>query len=179
MTKIILVIGVILLGAILFVLIKAATLPNDFRVTRSIDIRAPREKVFTLINDLKVFNQWNPFAKQDPSTLITYRSGAVSGNGAAFDWQGGGSAGSGSLAIVDAESPASITMKLDIRKPMEGHNKVVFDLQSQAQTTTVIWTMTGPYPYINRVFGTIFNMDKMIGGSFDKGLADLKALAET
>jgi len=35
------------------------------------------------------------------------------------------------------------------------------------------------YPYINRVFGTIFNMDKMIGGSFDKGLADLKALAET
>ncbi len=57
--------------------------------------------------------------------------------------------------------------------------KVVFDLQSQAQTTTVTWTMTGPYPYINRVFGTIFNMDKMIGGSFDKGLADLKALAET
>ena len=177
MTKIILAIGVILLGAILFVLIKAATLPNDFRVARSIDIRAPREKVFTLIDDLTVFNQWNPFAKQDPSTRITYRSGPVSGNGAAFDWQG--SAGSGSLAIVDAESPVSITMKLDIRKPMEGHNKVVFGLQSQAQTTTVTWTMTGPYPYINRIFGTIFNMDKMIGGSFDKGLADLKALAET
>jgi uncharacterized protein YndB with AHSA1/START domain len=163
----------------LFVLIKAATLPNDFRVARSIDIKAPREKVFTLINDLKVFNQWNPFAKQDPSTLITYRNGPVSGNGAAFDWQGSGSAGSGSLAIVDAESPVSITMKLDIRKPMEGHNKVVFDLQPQAQTTTVTWTMTGPYPYVNRVFGTIFNMDKMIGSSFDKGLADLKALAET
>ncbi len=153
MTKILLVIGVLLLGAILFVLIKAATLPNDFRVARSINVGAPREKVFTLINDLKVFNQWNPFAKQE--------------------------AGAGSLAIVDAESPVSITMKLDIRKPMEGHNKVVFDLQSQAQTTTVTWTMSGPYPYVNRVFGTIFNMDKMIGGTFEKGLADLKALAET
>ena len=179
MTKIFLVIGVVLLGAISFVLIKAATLPNDFRVARSIDIRAPREKVFTLINDLRVFNQWNPFAKQDPSTVITYRGGPVSGSGAAFDWEGGGSAGAGSLAIVDAESPVNITMKLDIRKPMEGHNKVVFDLKSQAQTTTVTWTMSGPYPYLNRVFGTIFNMDKMIGGTFEKGLTDLKALAET
>jgi hypothetical protein len=83
------------------------------------------------------------------------------------------------LAIVDAESPSSITMTLDFSKPMEGHNKVVFDLQLQAQTTKVTWTMTGPYPYINRVLGTIFNMDKMIGGAFEKGLADLKALAET
>jgi hypothetical protein len=36
--------------------------------------------------------------------------------------------------------------------------------------------MAGPYPNINRVFGTIFNMDKTIGSEFDKGLANLKAL---
>ena len=38
--------------------------------------------------------------------------------------------------------------------------------------------MTGPYPYLNRIFGTIFNMDKMIGGTFESGLADLKKIAE-
>jgi hypothetical protein len=37
---------------------------------------------------------------------------------------------------------------------------------------------TATASYLNRVFGTIFNMDKMIGGAFEKGLADLKALAE-
>jgi hypothetical protein len=31
-------------------------------------------------------------------------------------------------------------------------------------------------PHLNRVFGTIFNMDKTIDSEFDKGLADLKAL---
>jgi hypothetical protein len=38
--------------------------------------------------------------------------------------------------------------------------------------------MARPYPYINRVFGTIFNMDKMIGGTFESGLSDLRVLAE-
>jgi hypothetical protein len=38
--------------------------------------------------------------------------------------------------------------------------------------------MTGPYPYLNRVLGTVFNMDKMIGSEFEKGLAELKVIAE-
>jgi hypothetical protein len=43
-------------------------------------------------------------------------------------------------------------------------------------STGVNWTRAGPYPNLNRVFGTIFNMDKTIDSEFDKGLADLKAL---
>ena len=69
-------------------------------------------------------------------------------------------------------------MKLDIVKPMEGHNNVVFALRKSVDATDVSWTMTGPYPYLNRIFGTIFNMDKIGGGTFDSGLADLKRLAE-
>jgi hypothetical protein len=136
------------------------------------------ERVFALINDLKGFNQWNPLAKQDPSIRISYRGGPVSGDGVAFDWEGGRRAGAGSLAIVGTKPPSIVTMKLDIRKPMEGHNNIVFTLQSQAGATNVTWTMTGPYPFIHRVFGTISNMEKMIGGTFEKGLADLKVLAE-
>jgi hypothetical protein len=75
-------------------------------------------------------------------------------------------------------APATVTMKLDILKPMEGHNNVVFVLQTKGDVTDVSWTMTGPYPYLNRIFGTIFNMDKMIGGTFENGLADLKRIAE-
>jgi len=29
-----------------------------------------------------------------------------------------------------------------------------------------------------KVMGLVFNMDKMVGGAFDKGLSGLKALAE-
>ena len=160
-----------------FILVRAAMLPNDFRVSRSTSIHATREKVFALINDMKAFNQWNPFAKMDPSIKTVYR-GSVTGPGAAFDWEGTGKAGKGSLEIVEVSAPATVTMKLDILEPMEGHNKVVFVLQTNGDTTEVSWAMTGPYPYLNRIFGTIFNMDKIIGGTFESGLTDLKSLAE-
>jgi carbon monoxide dehydrogenase subunit G len=161
----------------MFILVRAAMLPNDFRVSRSTSIHATREKVFALINDMKAFNQWNPFAKMDPSTKNVYR-GSPNGLGAAFDWEGTGKAGKGSLEIVEINAPTTVAMKLDIIKPMEGHNNVLFELQTNGDATVVTWTMTGPYPYINRIFGTIFNMDKIIGGSFESGLSDLKSLAE-
>ena len=177
MSKVLVLVGIVLAAAVVFVLVRAAMLPNDFRVSRSTIIKAPREKVFALINDMKSFNQWNPFAKMDPSTKTIYR-GPASGPSAAFDWEGTGKAGKGSLEIIEVNPPATVTMKLDILKPMEGHNKVMFALQPNGDATDVSWTMTGPYPYLNRIFGAIFNMDKIIGGTFESGLADLKRIAE-
>jgi hypothetical protein len=39
--------------------------------------------------------------------------------------------------------------------------------------------MTGRSVYLHKVMGTLFNMDKMVGGEFEKGLATLKTLAES
>lgn len=177
MSNVFILVGIVLAAAAVFVLVRAAMLPNDFRVSRSTIIKAPRDKVFALINDMKSFNQWNPFAKMDPSTKTVYR-GPASGPNAAFEWEGTGKAGKGSLEIVESNAPVTVTMKLDILKPMEGHNNVIFALQTNGDATDVSWTMTGPYPFLNRIFGAIFNMDKIIGATFDSGLADLKRIAE-
>ena len=170
-------VGVVLVVAVGVVLVYAATLPKDFRVSRAASIKAPREKIFPLISDLKSFNLWNPFAKQDPSMRITYRR-TTSDKGAAFDWDSDGRGGTGSLEILDTQAPSSVTMRLDVMKPMEGHNTVVFALQQAGEATEVTWTMTGPYAFIARVIGVVVSMDRMIGGEFEKGLAELKALAE-
>ena len=97
-----------------------------------------------------------------------------------FDWERTGKAGKWRLEIVEVTASATVTttMKLDILEPMEGHNNVVFALQTNGDATDVSWTMTGPYPYLNRIFGAIFTMDQMIGGTFESGLADLKRIAE-
>ncbi len=166
---------VVVVAAIAIVLIYAATLPNDFRVARSTRINASPEKIFPLINELRSFNQWNPFARQDPKMEITY-SGPPSGKGASDAWNGGH--GKGSLEITDTVPASSVTMMLHMQKPMEANNTIVFALQPNGAATDVTWSMTGQYAYIARVIGVVVNMDKMIGGEFDKGLSDLKALAE-
>ena len=69
-------------------------------------------------------------------------------------------------------------MNLTMTKPMSCQNAIEFTLQPASEGTDVTWSMSGPWPYVRRVMGTVFNMDKMVGGEFEKGLASLKALAE-
>ena len=54
-----------------------------------------------------------------------------------------------------------------------------FNIQPQAQGTLVTWSMTGNCHYLAKVMHLIINMDKMVGGSFEKGLANLKSEVET
>jgi hypothetical protein len=42
----------------------------------------------------------------------------------------------------------------------------------------VTWAMTGRNGYPQKLLGTLFNLDKMVGGQFDQGLAQLKDIAE-
>jgi uncharacterized protein YndB with AHSA1/START domain len=162
---------------IAFVLIYAATLPDEFRIVRSASIQAPRGRIFALINDLKSFNRWNPFARQDPTMVVVYNE-STSGKGAGFVWNSDGRGGKGSLAITDSAPASRVAMSLDMEKPIAAHNAIAFDLRENDGATDVSWTMTGTRPYVAKVMGVVFNMDKMVGGEFAKGLAGLKTLAE-
>ena len=155
----------------------ATTKPDSFEITRSAQIKAPPDKVFPLINDLHAFNSWNPFLAKDPTAKLTY-SGPPSGQGAGHGWEGNGNVGSGSLEIVEAAVPTRVAMRLDMVSPMEAHNDVLFTLAPNATGTKVTWTMRGPQPFLAKVMCSIFDMDAMVGGDFETGLASLKVLAE-
>jgi uncharacterized protein YndB with AHSA1/START domain len=159
------------------VLVYAATKPDSFSVARSISIKAPPENIFPLINDLRGFNRWNPFLKNDPATKLTY-SGPDSGKGAAHAWDGNSRVGTGRVEITDVVPASKVVMKLDMIKPIEGHNRVEFTLEPGGDGTNVTWAMSGESAYIAKVMGVVFSVDKMVGGEFEKGLADLKTIAE-
>ena len=80
--------------------------------------------------------------------------------------------------IAEASPPSKVRLNLDFVRPMEAHNIVEFDLAPRGETTDVRWAMHGPTPYLGKVMHTIFDMDKMVGGDFEAGLAALKAAAE-
>ena len=169
-------IAYVIVAAIAVLLLYAATRPDTFRVERSARIKAPPEKIFTLINDLHQFNTWNPWLKKDPGSKVTYE-GPQSGNGAAYGWESK-ELGIGSMQIVDNAAPAKVAMKLDFVKPFEAHNQVEFTLKPDGDTTEVNWAMHGPAPFFSKLMGVFFSMDRMVGGQFEQGLAKLKAVAE-
>ena len=159
------------------VLVFAATRPDTFRVERSITVNAPPEKIFPLINDFHGWKTWSPYEKIDPSMNRRY-SGASSGKGSIYEWAGQGKSGAGRMEIVESQAPAKIGIKLDFSVPFESHNRAEFAMLAQGQATKLIWSMDGPSPYISKLMGVFFNMDRMIGRDFEIGLANLKTIAE-
>jgi len=169
--------AMIIAVAVGIVLILAASKPNIFRVQRTASIHAAPEKIFPLINDFHSWSAWSPFEKLDSAMKKTY-SGAAQGTGAIYEWAGNAKAGVGRMEITASAPPAKITIKLDFLKPFPGHNIVEFTLQPNGSATETTWAMHGPVPFVGKIFHVFINMDRMVGGSFEEGLANLKSVAE-
>jgi K+-transporting ATPase KdpF subunit len=174
MLKIISIAVVVILGGFL---IYAATRPDTFRVERTATIKAPPERIFPLINDFQRWGAWSPFEKKDPAMKRTL-SGAPSGSGAVYEWDGNKEIGQGRMEIVESVPPSRVTLKLDFTRPFKAHNIVDFTLEPRGDSTQVTWAIHGPSPFISKVMGIVFNMDKMIGKDFEAGLAALKSVSE-
>jgi uncharacterized protein YndB with AHSA1/START domain len=168
--------GVLGIG-IAVLLVYAATKPHSFRVERTESIKAPPEKVFSLINDLHRWEAWSPYERKDPAMRRTY-GGAASGKGATYAWEGNKNVGKGSMEIVESSPPSKVAAKLHFVKPFEARNTAEFTLSARGDTTDVTWTIYGPQPFLAKVMGTFIDMDRMIGADFAIGLANLKRVAE-
>ena len=174
MFKIIAIVAVVLVAALLGF---AATKPDNFRVQRTTSIKAPPDKIFPLINDLHSWDSWSPWEKVDPAMKRTH-SGAPSGQGAVYEWEGNAKVGKGRMEITDAAPPSSVTIKLDFLKPIEGHNIAEFTLVPQGDSTNVTWAMHGPAPFVSKVIQVFISMDSMLGKEFETGLSNMKSIAE-
>jgi polyketide cyclase/dehydrase/lipid transport protein len=177
MFEIIAVIAIVLAVAIAVVLFLAATKPDSFSVERATSVTAPPDKIFPLIDDFHQWGSWSPYENKDPAMQRSY-SGAASGKGAVYGWDGNSNIGSGRMEILDSSAPAKIVIKLDFFKPFEGHNTAEFTILPQGDATHVNWRMHGPASFISKLMQVFMNLDHMIGKDFEIGLANLKRLAE-
>jgi len=163
--------------AIAIVLILAATKPDTFSVQRATTVKAPPEKIFPSINDFHQWGTWSPWEDKDPAMKRTY-SGAGSGKGAVYAWDGNKNVGTGRMEILEVSAPSKIVIKLDFFKPFEAHNTAEFTMLPQGDATCLTWLMHGPAPFMSKVMQVFMSMDKMIGKDFEAGLAKLKKLTE-
>jgi len=149
----------------------------EFEVVRSITIAADPARVHGLINDFHQWTAWSPWEDLDPELSRDY-SGPDTGVGARYAWQGNRKTGQGSMEITGS-TPERIDLRLLFIKPWKADNKVDFTLTPVGDAgTEVTWRMTGSNSGLQALFTKLFNMDKLVGKDFDRGLTRLKAASE-
>lgn len=175
MLKKILIVVAGLLGALLLVI---ALQPSRFTITRTGKIDAAPEAVFPHINNLQRWEAWSPWAKLDPAVKNTFE-GPQEGTGAIFRWAGNEQVGEGVMTITESRAPELVRLRLEFIKPMPGVSTTEFTFAKADAGTVVTWTMSGENDFVGKAFCLFMNMDRMVGGQFEQGLANLKRVAET
>ena len=169
------VIGLIVLGAVLTVVIIRQ--PDQFRVSRSLTIAAPAAAVFPHINSLRAYQEWSPWTNLDPNIKIVME-GPAAGPGALMKWSGNRQVGEGVMTLTESQSPHLVRFNLAFLKPFKSTSSVEFTLLPEGKQTLVTWTMHGANNFISKAMTLVMDCDKMIGGDFEKGLAQLKTITE-
>jgi uncharacterized protein YndB with AHSA1/START domain len=167
-------IGVLAVVAVLLVVI--ATRPAAFSIQRTATIAAPAEVVYAQIEDFHRWDRWNPFEKGDTEMKKSYE-GTPAGVGAAYHYVSP-SAGEGRMTLTDVRPHERLAIRAEFIKPFAATNQVEFTLKPVPRGVAVTWTMSGRNPFLGKAISLFVNMDRMVGGQFEKGLADLKAVSE-
>ena len=174
----------ILLGAIVVIglvvvifCVVVALQPSHYHIERAATVNAPAAIVFNQVNDFHKWDTWSPWAKLDSNMKQSYE-GAPAGTGAMYSWTGNNQVGQGRMTITDSKPSELVKIKLEFIKPWTATNLTDFIFAPQGNQTSVKWTMDGDNTFMGKAFGLFMNMDKMVGGDFEKGLAQMKAVTE-
>jgi len=165
---------------VLFVAV-VATRPSAYHVERKLEVAAPADLVFGVLNDLHQFagvlvlfgTSWE---KLDPNMQKTFE-GPAAGVGQSYAWSGK-EVGRGKMTIEESVPGQKVGIKLEFVKPMASTATCALTLAGMPTGSFVTWSMDGNHNFLGKAFGMFMDMDKMLGTDIEKGLALLKNVAE-
>ena len=166
---------------VLFVAV-VATRRSSYHVERKLEVVAPADLVFGVLNDLHQFAGvlvlfGSPWEKADPNMQKTFE-GPAAGVGQSVAWSGNMQVGKGRMTIEESVPGQSVGVKLEFVKPMASTATCALTLARTPTGSLVTWSMDGNHNFMGKAFGVFMNMDNMLGTDIEKGLARLKAAAE-
>ena len=157
--------------------IAVALQPPDFHIERSATMRATAAAAFAQVNDFHNWRAWSPWEKIDPALKRSYE-GPQAGAGATYAWQGNKDVGEGRMTILESRPGELVRIKLEFFKPFAATNTAEFTFKPAGDGTAVTWSMSGQNNFLARAICVFVNMDEMVGGQFEQGLAQMKAVVE-
>lgn len=165
---------IIILVLIGFILVLVA--PTQFSVERSISIDAPKSIIQDHIIYFEKSSKWSPWADLDPDMeeWIEGEDGTV---GAKHFWKGNEEAGEGVQEITSIED-GKVEIKLTFIEPFQSEADSYFFLDEEDNSIKVTWGFDSEMPRPFNLFGLFMDMSEEIGKDYDKGLKQLKEMAE-
>lgn len=151
--------------------------PSTYSVTRSAMISAPPAIVFENIDDFHKWQAWSPWANIDPGMKQAY-SGPAAGVGAEYRWSGNERAGEGAMVITESRPNEHVGIELAFTRPYVSSSVISLGIQPQGSGSVVTWNMTGKNNFALKALAFFSSVDRMIGPDFERGLAQLKSVAE-
>src|SRR5512140_592862 len=148
--------------------IVVASRPSHYKVARSAVVLAPASAVYGQVVDFHRWEKWSPWEKLDTGMQKVY-SGADGAPGATYAWKGNDKVGEGRMTLLDARPGEALAIRLEFLKPFASTCATGFRFAQEGSGTQVTWTMEGDNDFIGKTFSLFLDMDKMIGGDFERG----------
>jgi len=153
--------------------------PDKSHVERSRTYKATVADVYPHVADMRKFVVWSPWSGRDPSMTQEF-SDPSSGLNAWYSWKGNDDVGSGKMTITKADEGKTVVQKLEFFEPWEGVAEATFVVTAEGDDTKVTWSFDQDLDTMGKVMGMFMDMDAMIGGDYEAGLANLdKEVAKT
>jgi hypothetical protein len=161
----------------LFVIV-VATRPAAYRVERTLEIAAPPDRVFGVVNDLRRFaGVFVLYDAQFDNLAPEMFGGGAAGVGQSFAWSND-DVGKGTMTIEESVAGERVRLKLAIAEPMESTARVALRVARAPTGSAVTWSMEGEHNFIGKAVAMLADFDGMLGADIEKGLARLKSAAE-
>jgi len=141
-------------------------------VERTERIQARPERLLPLLSRLPDWTQWSPWEDMDPELKREY-TGEPGAIGSTYTWSGNRKAGAGAMRVTAVDDDG-VGIHLDFTRPFRSSNELRFVLEPEGDATRVTWRMETP----QKLYTRFVSLDKLIGGDFEKGLRNLKQVAE-
>lgn len=153
----------------------AYLLPPEVRVERSIEIAAPPEKVFAIAGDLRRVPEWSPWVATDPATSFSFE-GPEQGVGQVMRWSSNNPlVGIGAEKVTEFTAGERLVTETDYGE--FGTSTATITLSPAQGGTRLTRSFASALPgVVDRWAGLM--IDGSVGAEYEKGLANLKALAE-
>ncbi|RMF58754.1 MAG: polyketide cyclase [Calditrichaeota bacterium] len=178
--KVIKIILGVIVAILVILLVVAFFLPTDYVVEREITIQAPKDTLFSYLKYVKNQDEFSVWSQMDPNMKKEYR-GTDGTVGFVSAWDSDHEqVGKGEQEIINIKEGERIDFELRFFEPFESKGYAYFITTAlDSATTRVIWGFKGKSPYPFNLMLLLWDMDKMLGGDLEKGLANLKTLWES